>query len=50
MSPTPTRTVPVSAAVWNVDVGPVADWLPSLAVAYHSNVWPPPRFGHSILA
>ena len=29
--------------VWKVQVGPVVVLVPSLTVAYHSNVWPAPR-------
>ena len=35
MSPTPMRTVPVSAVVLKVQVGPVVLSVPSLTVAYH---------------
>ena len=36
MSPTPTKTGSALAVVWNVQVGPVVVWVPSLTVAYHS--------------
>ena len=40
MSPVPTKTGSLAGVVWKVQVGPVVVWVPSLTVAYHSNVWP----------
>ena len=36
MSPAPTNTVPLPAAVWKFQVGPVIVDAASLTVAYHS--------------
>ena len=50
MSPAPTKTGSVLAVVWNVQVGPVtAVWVASLTVAYHWNVWPPPRLAQALV-
>src|SRR4029079_8987983 len=43
MPPAPTNTGSLPAAVLKVQVGPVVVAIPSLTVAYHSNVWPVAR-------
>ena len=43
MSPVPTKTGSLLGMVWKVQVGPVVVLVPSLTVAYHSNVCPAPR-------
>ena len=49
ISPAPTNTGSLPGAVLKVQVGPVVVSVPSLTVAYHSNVWPAPRLDQVVV-